>query len=125
LNRIFLFSESNTDQERSKVLDAIREMIVCVNDELELRSLRRGGLHLMAENGQPLSSIIKFSRHADIDMLMRYLNWGTVSTNHRDEMISAVDKSCEQIESVIQEMNQPTTSLQGCSRKFTQSKSTM
>jgi hypothetical protein len=125
LNRIFLFSESNTDQERSKVLDAIREMIVCVNDELELRSLRRGGLHLMAENGQPLSSIIKFSRHADIDMLMRYLNWGTVSTNHRDEMISAVDKSCEQIESVIQEMNQPTTSLQGCSRKFTQSKFTM
>jgi integrase len=119
-NRIFLFSETNSEQERSKVLQTIHDMIVCVNDDLELRSLRRGGLHLMAENGHPLTSIIKFSRHADTDMLMRYLNWGTISTNHRDEMIATVDKSCEQIESVIQEMNQPTMSLQGCSKKFTQ-----
>jgi hypothetical protein len=120
LNRIFLFSETNSEAERTKILQTIHEMIVCVNDNLELRSLRRGGLHLMALNNQPLTSIIKFSRHSDIDMLMRYLNWGTVSTNHRDEMISVIDKSCEQIGEVIQEMMQPKISLHGCSKKFTQ-----
>lgn len=119
-NRIFLFSESNSEQERSKVLQTIHDMIVFVNEELELRSLRRGGLHLMAENGHPLSAIIKFSRHADTDMLMRYLNWGTVSTNHRDEMVATVDQSCQQIAKMIQGVNHPMTMLQERSKKCTQ-----
>ena len=92
-NRIFLLSESNSESERNKISQTIHEMLIAINDNLELRSLRRGGLHLMAENGHSMESILNFSRHADVDMLMRYLDWGKVSADRRDEMLSVVDSS--------------------------------
>ena len=89
--RLFLFSEFNSEEERSKVLHTIRDMITSVNDLLELRSFRRGGLQLMAQNGFSLDTILNFSRHSDKAMLMRYLNWGQHSTHRRQEMIEVND----------------------------------
>jgi len=92
-NRMFLLTETNSEAERAKVLNVIKDLLFSVNDNLELRSIRRGGLHLMAQNGHPLTTILNFSRHADQDMLMRYLDWGKVSTDHREEMLAVVDDS--------------------------------
>lgn len=91
--RMFLFTEMNLEEQRRIVLDAIHHMLADVNDQLELRSIRRGGLHLMAQNGCSMETILKFSRHSDIDMLMRYLNWGSVSTACRNEMLEALSGS--------------------------------
>lgn len=90
-NRLFLLSDLNSDEERSKILSTIREMIISVNDELELRSIRRGGLQRMANLGFPLKTIREFSQHVDDDMLMRYLGWGTFNVHRKSEMTEVID----------------------------------
>lgn len=96
-NRLYLFSRSNSDDERSKILQFIREMLTSINDQLELRSIRRGGLHRMAQLGHKLDTILEFSRHADVKMLMRYLNWGEHAEDRQHEMISVVDKTTSEL----------------------------
>jgi integrase len=91
LNRLFLFTEFNSDEERQRVLSVIRDMLTSVNDSLELRSFRRGGLQRMAQRAVPLNTILQFSRHSDVNMLMRYLNWGQHATQRQAEMIEVVD----------------------------------
>ena len=51
----------------------------------------------MAKNGYEMKTILQFSRHADVDMLMRYLNWGQVIAAHREEMIDVIDRSLNAI----------------------------
>lgn len=89
--RLYLFSSFNSDDERAKVLHFIREMLTSVNEQLELRSIRRGGLHRMAQLGHKIESILEFSRHADAKMLMRYLNWGEHAEDRQQEMLKIVD----------------------------------
>lgn len=91
--RLFLFSETNSDSERSQTLQIIKEMLLCVNENLELRSIRRGGLQRMAHNGEKLETIILFSRHADVKMLLRYLNWGQHANDQQASMINVVDRT--------------------------------
>ena len=89
--RLFLFTEFNTEEERSKVLQMIKDMLTSVNEELELRSIRRGGLQRMASLGFTLERILNFSRHSDTPMLMRYLGWGKSLVIKRREMIEVTD----------------------------------
>ena len=91
--RLFLFSELNQEDERQKVLHTIRDMITSINDQLELRSFRRGGLQRMAQLGMEMSTILQFSRHVDMPMLMRYLNWGEHAALRQQEMIAAIDRT--------------------------------
>lgn len=109
IGRLFLFSETNSDDERHRILHAIHLMMISVNEALELRSIRRGGLHLMAQNGHSLQSILNFSRHADLDMLMRYLNWGSVSTAHCGEMMDVMKTSLTSLNFDPPPMTHPTT----------------
>jgi integrase len=90
-NRLFLLSEMNADEERAKLLSTIRDMITSTNDQLELRSIRRGGLQRMASLGFSLDRIITFSRHSDTPMLMRYLGWGSTLVIRQKEMIEMTD----------------------------------
>ena len=85
--RDFLLTSSNNEKEKKLILDRIREMLLSVNEDLELRSIRRGGLQRMAMKGHKLSTILEFSQHADEKTLMRYLDWGTTLTARRDEML--------------------------------------
>ncbi len=89
--RLFLFSEFNSEEERSKMSHVIRDMITSINDQLELRSLRRGGLQRMAQLGFSMDVLLQFSRHSDVKMLMRYLAWGEHSTKRQSEMIQVID----------------------------------
>lgn len=89
--RLFLFSATNSEAERNSTLNVIRMMLMKTNPDLELRSIRRGGLQRMAQLGFSMQKIIAFSRHADEPMLMRYLGWGQCSTHLRSGMIEVVD----------------------------------
>lgn len=46
------------------------------DESLESRSVRRGGLQHMAENGVPLQDILLLSRHRSVEMLYNYLRAG-------------------------------------------------
>lgn len=89
--RLFLLSEFNSDEERSQVGETIRDMLTSINEQLELRSIRRGGLQRMAGQGIPLTTVIQFSRHADEKMLMRYLSWGAHAADRQQSMLQAVN----------------------------------
>lgn len=90
-NRLFLFSELNSEEERTRVLNVIRDMITSIDEELELRSFRRGGLQNFAQKGFSLAKILQFSRHSDVPMLMRYLGWGQHAIHRQNEMMEMID----------------------------------
>jgi hypothetical protein len=59
--------------------DTRTEVLVMLKKEnvkIEMRSLRRGALQAMSNSGVPDSTLLEFSRHRDLQMLYRYLNWG-------------------------------------------------
>lgn len=78
--RLFVFTATNDPRERAAELSRIASMLTSVDEQLELRSVRRGGLTRMASMGFPLDKILLFSQHRDPQMLRRYLNWGVSST---------------------------------------------
>jgi integrase len=80
LGRPFLFSQDNSLQERAAESRSISTMMLAVDEDLELRSIRRGGLTAMAQLGLPYEDILLFSQHRDTSMLRRYLSWGVAST---------------------------------------------
>jgi hypothetical protein len=111
--RLFLFSATNSDEERQKVLNVIRDMLTSINDRLELRSIRRGGLQRMANLKVSIPQMLHFSRHSDAQMLMRYLSWGQHAMQLQEEMIQVVDMTTK--ESMISEPILPqTTSTSRC-----------
>jgi integrase len=82
----------NSEEERQRVSHTVRDMLTSINDQLELRSLRRGGLQRMAHLGVSIPTMLHFSRHSDVPMLMRYLSWGQHATHLQNQMIEVVDR---------------------------------
>jgi hypothetical protein len=76
MDRLFLLSKQNHPRDLEKMSGLCRDMLSSISTDLELRSLRRGGLQRMANDGAPLDAILQFSHHATPEMLMRYLGWG-------------------------------------------------
>lgn len=110
-DRLFLFSQTNSDRERDTVLLNIRSILLSVNESLELRSIRRGGLQRMAILGFPLETILEFSRHASVPMLMRYLNWGQHSTHRQTRMIEVIDATSNDLQRLHDPQPPPTTAV--------------
>ena len=112
--RLFLFSDTNANEEREKILQKIKDMIFSIDDDLELRSFRRGGLQRMASLGFNTETLLQFSRHTDAQMLMRYLNWGQHSAHRQQTMIQVLDATTHnldlpEIPSTVSELPTTTT----------------
>ncbi len=56
--------------------EILRQAIQEVDPELGLLSIRRGGLQHMTQLGASTSCLLHHSRHATIEMLERYFEWG-------------------------------------------------
>jgi hypothetical protein len=69
----------------SDVLTALRR----ISTKLENRSIRRGALQCLAENGTPEELLLLFSGHTTVATLRRYLNWGTIGTHKLKSMTAA------------------------------------
>lgn len=108
--RLFLLSELNSDEERSQIGETIRDMLTSVNDRLELRSIRRGGLQRMAGSGVPISTVLHFSRHADEQMLMRYLSWGAHAAERQQVMLQVVESMTRDM--TVTDLQAKTTTIQ-------------
>jgi hypothetical protein len=108
----YILSEHNTDKDRNLINDRMRAMLHSVGpvvDEtctrigepddsemihgerkLEIRSVRRGGLQVMAMAGLSYEEILEFSKHQDVTMLLGYLDAGAKSLVHRNRMMGAL-----------------------------------
>jgi len=63
-----------------RMLKDIRLKLLAIDERLDLRSIRRGGLQHMAQGGMPHAEIREhFSKHTTARRLMEYLEWGTFS----------------------------------------------
>ena len=76
----FLF-DVPTKSARASLMRRVREALRKTpgGKELEMKSLRRGSLQTMAENGASVAELLKFSRHQDAKTLRRYLAFDTVA----------------------------------------------
>jgi len=70
-----------------KIKDALRASTG--DGKLEQRSLRRGALQELAAQGMPLTTLLLFSGHTTIAMLLRYLGHGTKAVAQNTAMIDA------------------------------------
>jgi hypothetical protein len=67
------------------VLTALRR----IDPQLENRSLRRGALHALANDGVAETVLLLFSGHATLHMLRRYLGWGSIGLEKQTTMSNA------------------------------------
>lgn len=65
------------DLFRPDILAAATKALKQQNPRLEARSIRRGALQAMADKGVTDEDLLLFSRHKNIEMLHRYLAWGS------------------------------------------------
>jgi hypothetical protein len=78
-----------TLKEKTNFLKKAREAIRAQNTALDLRSLRRGAAQTMAAAGVPLTTILLFTKHADMAMLKRYLRFGMAPSEDARKAIEA------------------------------------
>ncbi len=89
--RLFLLSHENDTWEREALGNRVSSMLATIDDNLELRSIRRGGLQYMAAQGMELPEILLFSKHSSEDMLRRYLNWGRLAKAEQNQMLDCIE----------------------------------
>jgi hypothetical protein len=78
--------------EKSIVI-ALRAALRALNPKHDLRSLRRGSLTAMAKQGVDLETLLTYSGHRTVDMLLRYLQRGKVLQQRVVKGASAAQKS--------------------------------
>ncbi len=87
----FLLSGSNTPQDIALVESQIRSMLHEIDPELELRSIRRGGLqHMASREGVTLDQALLHSKHKNVNMLRRYLDHGFHSRAEEEVMLNVM-----------------------------------
>ena len=91
----FLFTNADAEHERETASHFCATLLHTVDPNLEVRSVRRGGLQRMAALGWELPHIRLFSQHADDMMLQRYLAWGLVSQHQKGLMLSVVNSMAD------------------------------
>ena len=93
----FLFTKLNTADERLELQTVVRRTLMEVDVRLEARSIRRGGLQVMAERGEAMEDILRVSKHATENMLMRYLDWGACAAAHIGTVAALTNETHRQI----------------------------
>ena len=71
---LFAYNESY-NKDRNLIRDALK----AISPSLGILSVRRGGLQFMAQQGMSTQCMLHHSRHADVQMLNRYLAWGALN----------------------------------------------
>lgn len=85
---LFLISKYPCDETAKRVSQQTSNLLAAIDERLEIRSIRRGGLQHMASQKVPISTIRLLSQHKSDEMLLRYLDWGRVATQRNDEVKS-------------------------------------
>jgi len=89
---LFIATPMNDLHHRQELLRRASALLSTVDEQLEVRSIRRGGLQHMASVGMTVSEMRDFSKHSSDEMLMRYLAWGRVAVEHNSRLRELSDK---------------------------------
>lgn len=89
---MFLWTENDEEKSRNESSAFTSRLLAMVSPDLEIRSVRRGGLIRMATMAIPLKTILLFSQHQSESMLHRYLDWGRMAIHQLDEMSAVARK---------------------------------
>lgn len=81
----FLFTNKDTEAERTLWAKDALALVRRVSPELEQRSIRRGALRQMSINGASEEDLIRFSKHSTLKMLNTYLGHGRLNIHHAKE----------------------------------------
>jgi hypothetical protein len=87
LGWVFLTTPDNNPLTRAKLSHRTSALLSLIDERLEIRSIRRGGLQHMASLRHELQHIRLFSQHRSEEMLLRYLNWGQAAEAQNDEIL--------------------------------------
>ena len=82
----------NDLHHRQELLRRASALLSTVDEQLEVMSIRRGGLQHMARVGMTVSEMRDFSKHSSDEMLMRNLAWGRVAVEHNLRLRELSDK---------------------------------
>ena len=94
--------------------DMVRDALRSTDMLLECRSIRRGRLQELSRGGMTDSSLLHISRHAEISMLRRYLDYGLASGENLRRAAMAAEATATAIASA--RSNARTSGLQNFSR---------
>jgi integrase len=84
---LFLTSQFNDASSTKALSQRTTELLTQLDERLEIRSIRRGGLQHMASLGHQLPQMRLFSKHRSDEMLLRYLNWGQAAEALNEEIL--------------------------------------
>lgn len=70
---------------QKQMLGEIRTQLRQHNRKHDLRSIRRGALCAMAKEGTPIETLLVFSGHRSVDMLLRYIQRGRMSGDRTEK----------------------------------------
>jgi hypothetical protein len=84
---LFLTSRFNDAASLKALSLRTATLLSQVDDRLEIRSIRRGGLQHMASLGHSVEKMRLFSKHRSDEMLLRYLNWGQAAGALNEEIL--------------------------------------
>ena len=82
---VYLFDQKRAHHMTRK----IKKLLRARDKQYELRSVRRGSLQAMAAAGIDLNTLITFSGHKSMNMLLRYLDWGNFAQQLHEQQIEA------------------------------------
>ena len=66
---------------------SLKNALRTVDATLEQRSIRRGALQTMAQNGASEETLMRYSGHTQVATLRRYLNWNAINSKVQKEMV--------------------------------------
>lgn len=83
---LYLTSQANGASALKTLSSRTSTLLTQVDERLEIRSIRRGGLQHMASLGHTNDQMLMFSKHRSEEMLLRYLNWGQAAEALNEEI---------------------------------------
>lgn len=83
---LFLISKHPCEETAKKISHQTSNLLAALDERLEIRSIRRGGLQHMASQKVPIPTIRLLSQHKSDEMLLRYLDWGQVAAQRNEEV---------------------------------------
>lgn len=95
--RPYLIIKDAEEETRNSARQSCSELLDLVSPDLEVRSIRRGGLQHLAATGTPTNAILLLSQHRDEAMLMRYLDNGKRSAARTSEIMAMTSQTMEAV----------------------------
>lgn len=88
-DRQYILSTDNSPSQREEIMGRLISLLQSIDEDLEARSPRRGGLQRLAETNS-IDMVLNHSKHTSRSMLYRYLGHGLAAGLESQQMADAI-----------------------------------